>query len=154
MPMSETDVATRLGRVDIFAPLSAKERSQIARIGRELRHDPGKVLASEGESGIGFHLVLEGSAEVDVGGQHRTTLGPGDYFGEISVLDGQPRTATVRVGPDGLRTFTILAWNFKGMLDDHPQVAKALLVGLCARLRAAEARAGQAAGASGPPEAS
>jgi len=154
MPMSDSDVATKLERVDIFAPLSAKEREQIARLGRELRHDPAKVLASEGESGVGFHLLLEGSAEVDVGGQHRATLGPGDYFGEISVIDGQPRTATVRVGPDGLRTFTILAWNFKGMLDDHPQVARTLLVGLCARLRAAEARAGQAPDTSCPPEAS
>jgi len=99
------------------------------------------VLASEGESGIGFHLVLEGSAEVDVHGQSAGTIGPSDYFGEVSVIDGQPRSASVRVGPNGLKTFTILAWNFRGMLDDHPQVAKALLVGLCARLRAAEARA-------------
>ncbi len=91
--MPDSDVAAKLERVDIFAPLSRKEREQIARLGRELRHDAGNVLASEGESGVGFHLVLDGTVEVDVGGRHRTTLRPGDYFGEISVIDGQPRTA-------------------------------------------------------------
>jgi CRP-like cAMP-binding protein len=154
MPMTDREVATKLGQVDIFAALPQKDREQLARLGRELRHDPGKALASEGESGVGFHLVLEGSAEVDVGGQRRGSIGPGDYFGEVSLIDGQPRTASVRVGPDGMRTFTILAWNFKGMLEDHPEVAKALLVGLCARLRVAEARAREASEGSRAPEVS
>ena len=139
--MADSDVATQLGRVDIFSGLSQKERNQLTNIGRELRHDPGKVLAAEGESGVGFHLILDGGADVEVGGESRGTLRAGDYFGEVSVIDGQPRTATVRVGDDGMRTFTILAWNFRAMLDEHPQVARALLVGLCARLRKAEARA-------------
>jgi CRP/FNR family transcriptional regulator, cyclic AMP receptor protein len=137
----ETSVSERLGGVDLFSGLSRRDLDRIARSGRTVDHEPDKEIVTEGRDGIAFHLVLTGSADVEIGGQHRRQLGADDYFGEISLLDGKPRTATVRAGRDGLRTFAITSWDFHSLLREKPQIAQELLVTLCARLRDAEASA-------------
>ena len=86
-----------------------------------------------------IHLVTAGEAEVEVGGQPRATLRRGQGFGEISLIDGEPRSATVRAGTDGLQTFALSAWEFRPLLEENPSVAFQLLKTLSARLRAAEA---------------
>jgi CRP-like cAMP-binding protein len=130
----------RLAGVDLFAGLPQRALRTISERGREVYHEPGHVVATEGESGIAFHLVLEGSADVEVGGDSRPSLTAGDYFGEISMIDNKPRSATVRAGQDGMKTFSLSAWQFSPLLDNHPEIARAMLVNLCARLRAAESR--------------
>lgn len=141
------DVITEeLARVDLFSSLSRRDLARIARLGQAVDHPPGKAVVAEGRRGIAFHLILEGSADVEIGGRPRGRLGAGDYFGEISLLDGKPRMATVRAGTDGLRTFAVTAWEFRSLLDERPQVARALLLTLCARLRNAEAAAKSRAG--------
>ncbi len=102
-------------------------------------HPPGKVVTEEGGSGVGFHLVTDGTATVQVGGQARANLGPGDYFGEISLIDGKPRSATIRTDAP-VRTLSLTAWSFAPLLDAHPSLARKMLLGLCGHLRAAEAR--------------
>lgn len=78
-----------------------------------------------------------GTASVTVHGTCRPSLRPGDYFGEISLIDGKPRSATV-VAETPLTTISLVAWAFQPILDDEPEVAKVLLLHMCARLRAAE----------------
>ena len=72
-----------------------------------------------------------------VGGNTRPDLGPGDYFGEISMIDGKPRSATVHA-TSPVTTISLASWAFHPILDEHPEVTKELLKVMCARLRAAE----------------
>jgi CRP/FNR family transcriptional regulator, cyclic AMP receptor protein len=133
------ELAERLAKVDLFAGFSRKSLQRLSRSGREVKHQPGHEVASEGGGAAGFHLILEGHCHVEVGGLARSDLGPGDHFGEISLVDGKPRSATVRAGDDGVRTFAIPVWEFRALLDEHPELTRALLDNLCARIRSIEA---------------
>ena len=101
--MQEHELARRLADVEFFAGLSDKARRQIASRGVQLTHRPGTAITQQGVEGAGFHLILDGSAVVEVGGEVRATLGEGNSFGEISLIDGRPRTATVRTARHGRR---------------------------------------------------
>lgn len=137
--MAEQEMLEKLRGVPLFAGLSDKELKDVLGRAREVSHSGGGSLTEEGSSGVGFHLILEGTATVTQGDEVRRTLGPGDYFGEISLIDGKPRSATVT--PDGdLRTLSLAAWNFAPLLERHPSMARAMLLGLCGHLRSAESR--------------
>ena len=142
--MAQANITEGLAQVDLFSGLSQRNLARIARSGREVDHKPGKEVVTQGRGGIAFHLVLGGSADLEIGGQLRKRLDAGDYFGEISLLDGKPRTATVRAGDDGLRTFAITAWEFQALLREQPQIARALLITLCARIRDTQEASGVA----------
>ena len=101
-------------------------------------------MAAEGGGAQAFHLILSGQATVSHGSRTIRTLGEGDYFGEISMIDGKPRSATVTVDED-VRALAIDHGVFQSLLDAQPEFAKGLLKGLCSRLREAEARADGAA---------
>jgi len=138
--MADKEMLRRLGSVALFEGLSDKELQDVLTRTREVEHEGGVEIVEEGQGAVGFHLILEGTVTVIQGGGVRRTLGPGDYFGEVSMIDGKPRSATVR--PDGpVRTLSLAAWNFAPLLDAHPSMARKLLLGLCQHLRAAEARA-------------
>lgn len=137
--MQEPELARRLASVEFFAGLSEAKRREIAGHVVEMKHSPGRLLTEQGTEGAGFHLILDGTADVEVGGVQRATLKEGDSFGEISLLDGQPRSATVKAGDGGLTTAAISPLSFAPLLDD-PEVSKSLLRVLTARLRASEAR--------------
>jgi CRP/FNR family transcriptional regulator, cyclic AMP receptor protein len=128
------DTKEALRAVPLFADLSDKDLERVVAISKQVQHAAGKVVVEEDESAVGFHLVLEGSAEASTGGTIVSTLGPGAYFGEISLLDGKPRSASVTAISD-LTTFAIPAWNFNRLLDEHPEMMRALLIALCARIR-------------------
>ena len=133
------DRLEQLRSVPLFAGLKDRELKDVLGRTREVEHSSGEIV-EEGAKGIGFHLILEGAAVVVQHGEVRRTLGPGDYFGEISLIDGKPRSATIR--PDGVvRTLSLAAWNFEPLLEKHPKLAHELLLGLCAHVREAEARA-------------
>jgi CRP-like cAMP-binding protein len=97
-------------------------------------------VATEGRDGLAFHLIIEGSATVSKDGRELRTLGPGDYFGEISMIDGRPRSATV-TALEPLKAMAIPHREFEAVIDEDPDFARRLLKTLCARLREAEARA-------------
>jgi CRP-like cAMP-binding protein len=104
---------------------------------RVVEHPAGKAITDEGVSGVGFHLILEGTANVRVGDHSRPPLGPGDYFGEISMIDGKPRSASISAATD-MVTAALTHWMAKPLLTEEPDVTLALLQHTCALLRAAE----------------
>jgi CRP/FNR family transcriptional regulator, cyclic AMP receptor protein len=136
--MSDDAMLEHLRSVPLFAGLKDRELKDVLGRSREVEHTGGEIV-EEGAKGVGFHLILEGTATVLQHGEVRRTLGVGDYFGEISLIDGKPRSASVR--PDGpIRTLSLAAWNFEPLLEKHPLLAHELLLGLCAHVREAEAR--------------
>ena len=128
-----------LSGVGLFSSLSRRRLRKIADASRVVDHEAGKKVAAEGLGALAFHLVLEGTASVQKGGTTIRTLGPGDYFGEISMIDGKPRSATV-VAEGPLTTLVVPHQSFASLLESEPAFAHELLLLLCARLREADAR--------------
>ena len=137
--MTASDISQMLSRVDLFAGLSGRQLKQLTARAKEVRHEAGQSVTSEGNVALGFHLILEGEASVTQRGTVRRRLGPGDHFGEISMIDGQRRSATV-TAETPLRTITVSHATFGELLDQDPAFARTLLTVLCARLREAEGR--------------
>jgi CRP-like cAMP-binding protein len=139
--MTDDAMLEKLRAVPLFAGLKDRQLKDLLGRTRVVEHTGGEIV-EEGTKGVGFHLILEGTVTVLQHGEVRRTLGPGDYFGEISLIDGKPRSASIR--PEGsVTTLSLTAWNFQPLLEKHPQLTHALLLGLCAHVRDAEARAEQ-----------
>src|SRR5207244_10849914 len=94
-------------------------------------------LTSGGETGVGFHLILDGGARGSVAGVEKATLGPGRYFGEMSLLDSEPRSATVTAITD-LRTFSMASWDFMSLIGTEFNIARKIFAALSKRIRALE----------------
>ena len=135
--MQDVEVMSRLAEVDLFGALSRRELKRLASGAREIRHDDGRRVIDEGASGLGFHMIIEGAATVSTSSGRDVTLGPGDYFGEMSLIDGQPRSATVTAA-GRLRTICLDSSTFNSLLDEHPEAARVIMKALCARLRKAD----------------
>jgi len=103
---------------------------------REIPHGAGTVIAVEGDPGVGLFVILDGTADVTIGGRKKATLGPGDFFGEIALLDGGPRTATVTAKTD-VNLLGLTEWVFRGLMTEHPSIALKTLQQMAARLRSA-----------------
>ena len=124
--------------VGIFEGMSSGELKKAAKSMREIRHPKGAEIMIRGEGGVGFLIILDGEAEVATpDGRHRT-LGRGDHFGEMALLDHQGRSASVTARTD-LLLAAVPEWGFKPFLQDHPEVTYRLLQTLSRRLREAEA---------------
>jgi CRP-like cAMP-binding protein len=126
-----------LASVDLFQGLSKKEINKIYDAGKEVTFRQGRTIVSEGESGVGFHLIISGKAKVTVSDRLRGTLGPGDYFGEMAIIDRGPRSATVTAETD-VTTLAVASWDFMPVLTENFNMAKKIMVELCRRLRGAE----------------
>jgi CRP/FNR family cyclic AMP-dependent transcriptional regulator len=141
--MRETTMAKAAGTqmlagVPLFAGLSTRHLKRIRDLAEPADYMAGASLVKEGTEGDAFYVIIEGLAKVVAGKRTIHRLMPGDYFGEISLLDGKPRSATIRAD-DEVTTLSLTAWQFEPMLTDHPKLAHKLLLGLCAHVRAAEA---------------
>jgi CRP/FNR family cyclic AMP-dependent transcriptional regulator len=134
---ADASVVAALAATDLFGSLNKRALETVADTVRVVHHVAGKELTTEGEGGVALHLITDGTASVSVRGAQRRTLGPGQYFGEISMIDGKPRSATV-TADTALTTLALVAWRFAPLLDEHPAISKALLLTLCERIRAAE----------------
>ncbi|MBI1865944.1 MAG: cyclic nucleotide-binding domain-containing protein, partial [Nitrospirae bacterium] len=120
-------VEALLRDVEIMSPLSEEERSRVARAAHVHRYAEGEVLFRQGDAGESFFLIRTGSVDIviqDAGGmeRHLATLGPGEYFGEMSLLTGEPRSATARVTRD-LVVVVITKDNFASLLETNPELA-------------------------------
>ena len=137
--MNGHDVEQKLASVDLFSGLSKRQRRKLLDGAKEITHTADQEVAHEGLGALAFHLILDGHASVALHGQEVRTLGPGDHFGEISMIDGRPRSATI-TATDRLTTLVVPHEDFERLLSHEPEFARALLGTLCARLREAEAR--------------
>lgn len=126
-----------LGNVDLFSELSPKELKSILATTREVKVDAGQAVTTQGEKGGRFFLILEGEVDVVIDGDTVNHMGPGAYFGEMSLLDGEPRSATV-VGTTPLVVLSLASFNFKPLLREYPSIAEKLLATLSRRVREIE----------------
>jgi CRP-like cAMP-binding protein len=123
-----------LSAARLFDGVDADGMNRIAAVAVEVDFPSDHVVARQGEIGTGFFIVISGGARVVRDGETIATIGPGDFFGELSVLDGKPRTAQViSVGPTSC--LALATWDFEAVLLAEPKVALAILRGLAARLR-------------------
>jgi CRP/FNR family transcriptional regulator, cyclic AMP receptor protein len=138
MRMRRPRTVELLGNVSLFSACSDRELDHIARLVRERRVPSGTVLVREGEAaGDELLIVAEGLAEVAAEGQRLASIGPGAFIGEVSMLDGAPRSATVTtVAPT--RLLVLDAAGFDQLLARSPDVANRVLRVMAARLRAAD----------------
>jgi CRP-like cAMP-binding protein len=115
-------------------------RRQLERLGQladEVEVGLDKVLAEQGRIGHEFFLVLDGHVTVLDGNRPIAKLDPGDFFGEIALLDGRPRTATVRA--DGICRLLVLGHSeFHALMDEFPEVREVVLAAVADRLRQLE----------------
>ena len=129
--------AALIAQVPLFARCSKKEIGHIAALATKVTAHEGDVIIEEGTSGGDFHIVASGEADITIGGKKIRKIGPGDYFGEMSLLGNRPRSATV-IATSRMNLYVIDARGFNEMLDTTPSVTLSLLTTLSGRLRAAE----------------
>jgi CRP-like cAMP-binding protein len=128
-----------LARVPLFSGLERRDLERIADSFKQRDYSPGDVIASEGQGGAGFFIIGEGTAKVTVHGEDRATLGPGDYFGEIALIDEGARTASVIAETD-MKTYAMTFWEFRPIVETDSRIAWKLVQLLAHRLREADAR--------------
>ena len=127
-----------LQNVQLFSTLEEEDMEELARQLHERRFPEGAEVTTEGSTGAGFFVIAAGNAEVLVGGEHRATLGPGDYFGEVALIDDGVRSASIVAATD-LLCYGLTPWEFRPFVEEHPKVAWALLQALARRIRESQA---------------
>ena len=134
--MGTNEVIAQLGKVPLFAECSQRDLQTVARAVKDIEHREGTVIAREGDAGIGLFVIVAGTCDVSIGGRRKAKLGPGEFFGEIALLDGGPRTATVTAATD-VKLLGLTEWVFRGLMLEHPTVAVKTLQAMAGRLRSA-----------------
>jgi CRP-like cAMP-binding protein len=130
----KTDPTESLRRVPLFAGLDRKELELLAKLTREQRYEPGATIVKSGASGHGLYIIKEGHVSVVRDGQKVASMGPGQFFGEISVLDGGPRTADVKADTETV-CLTLISWEIKPLLMDNAGISYKMLLEMVKRLR-------------------
>jgi CRP/FNR family transcriptional regulator len=115
-----------LERVPLFSDLEHKELEQIAGSMKQRTFDAGETVAAEGEQGVGFFIIESGIATVSVRGEDRRTLKPGDYFGEVALIAGGDRTATIKADSE-LTCWGLTSWAFRPLVEENASIAWKLL---------------------------
>jgi CRP-like cAMP-binding protein len=133
------DASDALKRVPLFSGLGRKDLGRLSKLMSERTFGAGEKVMEEGHSGIGFFVIEAGTATVSRGGEALRTLGEGEFFGEVALLDDGPRSASITADGE-LRCRGMAAWEFRGFMQKHPEVAWPMLQKLAGRLREAEAR--------------
>lgn len=128
-----------LSRVPIFAQCTSEEIAAIDAVTQEQAFQPGQIIVSQGTPGQAFYMVLTGRVEVIRDNNSFGAYKSGDFFGDMSLLDNAPRSATVRA-IEPTTCLMLSSWDFKRMLESHPSIAIKLLEVLSRRLRVADER--------------
>jgi CRP/FNR family transcriptional regulator, cyclic AMP receptor protein len=127
-----------LEQIPLFEALPRDELGRIARSFKERRFRPGDTVAVEGAGGVGFFVIGDGTATVDVHGEQRGRLGPGDYFGEVALIDEQARRTATITAESELTCYGLTAWEFRPLVETNAVIAWKLLQVMAKRLREAE----------------
>ena len=136
MSLSRGNRSALLGACPLFKGVGSEGLAALAGAATEVAFPSGHVIARQGEIGTGFFVVVDGSVRVVRDGNVLAHLGPGDFFGELSVLDGQPRNAMVSA-ESPTTCLAIASWDFEAALLANPSVTLAILRGVASRLREA-----------------
>ena len=131
-----------LARVPIFANCTSEEISAIVDVAQEGYFQPGQIIVTQGTPGQAFYLILSGRVEILRDGVSLGAFGTGDFFGEMSLLDQAPRSATIRA-LEQTSCLMLSSWDFRALLEKHPSIAIKLLEVLSRRLRVADERIGR-----------
>ena len=123
------ELTETLKSVPLFAGVSDSELGRIAERMSERTVPQGQAITAEGESGIGFFVIEDGTATVSVGGETVRTLGAGDHFGDIALIDGGPRSATIVADTD-VRCRGMTAWEFRPLVQTNANIAWKILQAL------------------------
>jgi CRP-like cAMP-binding protein len=126
-----------LQHVPLFKGLAAKHLKNLSAEFTERKFNEGQELTAEGSGGAGFFVIESGTAKVTVDGQDRRTLGPGDFYGEVALIDGGTRTATITALTDGV-AYGLTKWQFKPLIELHGEIAWPLLEAMARRTRELE----------------
>lgn len=124
-----------LQRVPLFADLNKREVKKIARLFKKRHFSQGETLVKEGSGGAAFFVIESGEATVFIGGKERATLNPGDYFGEIALIDEGTRMATITASSE-LISYGITYWDFRPLVEKNGVVGWKLLQRMAKMLRA------------------
>lgn len=123
-----------LQNVPLFKSLHRDQLEKLARSFKDRTFPAGSAVTTEGQSGVGFFVIEDGSATVTVQGEERRTLGAGDYFGELALIDDSPRSATI-VADSDLRCWGLTSWEFRPLVEQNAAIAWSMLQTLAQRLR-------------------
>jgi CRP/FNR family cyclic AMP-dependent transcriptional regulator len=126
-----------LQRVPLFADFERGDLKRLARSFKERTFSAGSTVSVEGKSGAGFFVIESGEATVTVRDTERAKLGPGDYFGEIALIDDGARSATVTADSE-LHCYGLTSWEFRPLVESNASIAWRLLETMAQRLRAAQ----------------
>jgi CRP-like cAMP-binding protein len=124
--------------VELFCELPDDLVDEMIARGSTVEVEPGVPMVTEGDPSSGMYLLIAGGADVTVDGHPVGSLATGDYFGEMSLIDGSSRSATVTSGPEGATAFRLSSVAFNDLIEQHPHTAMLLLKGLVARVRRLE----------------
>jgi CRP-like cAMP-binding protein len=128
-----------LKEVPLFASLSKRDLRKLTESLKENTFSAGDVIATEGQRGVGFFVIGEGTVEYSIQGKSVGSGGPGAYFGEVALIDDGPRTATVTAATD-VTAYGMTSWEFRPLIEENAGIAWALLQMMAKRLRAATAK--------------
>jgi CRP-like cAMP-binding protein len=123
-----------LRRVPIFKGLPERELEFIARSVKERAFEPGTVIVKQGDPGIGFFMIVDGRVEVRHDGHTIREMGPGEFFGEMALLEERIRTATV-AAKTPTRCLALVRWDFRALLKENPELAVRMLEVVVQRMR-------------------
>jgi len=123
-----------LQHVPLFKGLDNKSLKSLSAELTERKFSQGQELTAEGSGGAGFFVIESGTAQVTVDGEDRRTLGPGDFYGEVALIDGGTRTATITALSDGV-AHGLTKWQFKPLIEMHGEIAWPLLEAMAKRTR-------------------
>ena len=137
MPLSDDDKRGWLAQVPLFHGASAEILDHLVDLTGELTFAAGQPIVLQGQVGNGLYIVVSGQARVVQGTRELDRLGPGDLFGEIAVIDQQPRSASV-YAVEPTTCLTIASWDLLALIERDPKLALNLLRELAARVRRAD----------------
>ena len=134
---SANKILESLAQQPVFARCSKKELEAVSKLGASIVVEPGYVLTREGRRGYEFFVIIDGTASCTIDGERVGTMEAGDFFGEVALLDGGTRSATV-VAETRMEVIVIDSREFSGMIGDAPSAARQIMGKLAERLRNAQ----------------